>query len=328
MSGTSRPLVSVITPVFNSVGTLELTLASVAAQTYPNIEHIVVDGGSTDGSVDVLRRFRSEVPLRWLSESDTGMYSAINKGLRMARGEVISYVNSDDLYLPWSVEGAVTALVRSGRDLAFGDVLVLVKREGLGRWAKIQFYPPFHPRIYAYEVNMGQPSVFWRRRVSDTIGRFDERMSYAGDFEYWLRAGTAGFRYTHVREVLAVAVEHEGALSTVHADELQREIERTRMHYGETLKARKFPQLHALARLIHWRREVLLLRMNLARRKPSSWSNLIEFVRRAGVNMEGSSIVPLLLPMPLPRSWGMWRLDPAELESKLSEELWTRCSRA
>ena len=210
----SCPLVSVVTPVLNSASTIELTLTSVAAQTHPRIEHIVIDGGSSDGTIDVLRRFQSAVPLRWLSGPDTSMYAAINKGFELAQGEVLSYLNSDDLYLPWSVERAVSALESSESDLAFGDVLVLTKRGGLSRGVRIQFYPRFRPREYAY-VRMGQPSVFWRRRVSDAVGGFDESLCYAGDFEYWLRTGIAGFRYTHVREALAVEFEHEGALSSV-----------------------------------------------------------------------------------------------------------------
>jgi glycosyltransferase involved in cell wall biosynthesis len=310
----------------NSASTIELTLASVAAQTYPNIEHIVVDGESTDGTIDILRGFRSVVPLRWLSEPDTGMYAAINKGIRLARGEIIAYLNGDDLYLPWSVERAVSALVSSGDDLVFGDIMLLQKRGGLGRSATIQFYPRFRPRIYAHEVNMAQPSVFWRRRVSDRVGGFDERMRYCGDFEYWLRTGTAGFRYTHVREVLAVEVDHEGTLSTIHSDDLRREIDRIRARYAEIVKPRRFLRLRALTRLIYWRWQVLMLRLNLRRNHPSSWANLIRFLKRADVKFGGSTIMYLLLPLPLPKSWSMWDLDSAEFESKLIAELRSRCS--
>ena len=106
-----KPLVSVITPVLNAADTLELTLLSVSAQTYSNIEHIVIDGGSTDGTVDILQRFQSSAQLRWQSEPDSGMYSAINKGIALARGGYISYLNADDLYLPWSVEKAVSVMM-------------------------------------------------------------------------------------------------------------------------------------------------------------------------------------------------------------------------
>ncbi len=328
MLGTSIPLVSIITPVLNSASTLKLTLASVAAQTYPNIEHIVVDGGSTDGTIDVLQGFRSTVPLRWVSEPDAGMYAAINKGLGLAQGEVLSYLNGDDLYLPWSVERAVSALVSSGADLAFGDLLVLVKRRGISQQANIQFYPRFRTRTYAYEVNMGQPTVFWHRRVSDRVGGFDERLRYCGDFDYWLRTGTAGFRYTHVREIFAVAVEHERALSTVHHDELRQEIERTRARYSHAVSPLRFSGLRALARRVHWRSQVWMLRLNLRRDHPSSWADLIQFLKRADIDLGGSSVIPLFLPIPLPNSWVMWRLDPVEFERKLIAELRSRSSSA
>ena len=314
-----------ITPVLNSASSLELTLASVAAQTYPNIEHIVIDGGSTDGTIDILRRFRSEVPLRWLTGNDAGMYAAINKGLGLAQGEIISYLNSDDLYLPWSVARAVSALA-SGGDLAFGDVLVLTKKGGLSRGVRIQFYPRFRPQTYAYH-SMGQPSVFWRRKVSDVVGGFDEGMRYGGDFEYWLRTGTSGFQFTHVREVLAVEVGHEGALSTIYGDELRREIERTRARYATEANLNESRRLRALRQLFHWRWQVLMWRFNLRRHSPSSWPDLIQFLRRIGLNPDGSTSAALLLPLPLPRSWRMWRLDPVEFERRLTEELWSRRSK-
>ncbi len=328
MFGMSSPLVSVVTPVLNSAPTLELTLSSVAAQTYPNIEHIVVDGGSSDGTIDLLRRFRSIVPLRWISEPDSGMYAAINKGISLAQGDIVSYLNGDDLYMPWSIEGAVSALGSNGADLAFGDLLVLVKRGGHGHKVNMQFYPAFRPSIYAYEVNMGQPTVFWRRRVSDKVGGFDERMRYAGDFEYWLRTGMAGFRYTHIREVLAVAVEHERTLSTIHADELRQEVEQARLRFADTVGARTFVGLHSLKRVVQWRREALMLSWNLRRRRPSNWPNLIRFLRGAGIGLVRSSVTPLLLPLPLPGNWQMLGLDPAEFERKLTEELLRRsCSK-
>jgi glycosyltransferase involved in cell wall biosynthesis len=311
----------------NSASTLELTLASVAAQSYPRIEHVVIDGGSTDGTIDILRRFRTDVPLRWLSEPDTGMYAAINKGITLAQGEVLSYLNGDDLYLPWSIERAVSALMSSAADIAFGDLLLLHKRDGRGRWVRIQFYPRFRPRTYAYEVSMGQPTVFWRRRVFDSVGGFDERLRYAGDFEYWLRMGTAGFRYTHIREVLALAVEHEHGLAMVHADELRREIERTRAGYADTVRARKLVRLHRLTHLLSWRLQVLMFRFNMRIERPLSWGNLIRFLWRADLRPDGSSIIHLLLPKPLPRSWRMWGLDANEFERKLSEEIWFNARR-
>lgn len=322
----SLPLVSIITPCLNAVRTIELTLSSVAAQTYPNVEHIVIDGGSTDGTIDVLRGFRSKVPLRWLSEPDSGMYAAINKGIGLAEGDVLAYLNSDDLYLPWSVQSAVSALLSRDADLVFGDVFGLVKRGGVSIWVRIHLYPRFRPRVYAHEVNMGQPSVFWHRRVSDAVGGFDEQLRYCGDFEYWLRTGAAGFRYTHVREVLAVAVDHEGSLANVHARALQQEFDETKARYSDRLKARWFPRLRALTHLIFWRWQVLIWISNTRRSRPSSWPNMIQFLKRIGMDLEADSVVWLLRPMPLPQTWSKWRLDPEKFERKLTAELSSRCS--
>ena len=210
------PLVSVITPVLNGgfVPLLELTLRSVAAQKYRNLEHIVIDGGSTDQTLDILRRFRSSIPFRWVTEKDSGMYSAINKGIAMARGDVLAYLNADDLYLPWTIESVVGRLKATSADIVFGDVLMLSKRDARARSAWMQFYPEFNARVYAFEVVMGQPSVFWKRQFTQSIGGFDERLRYSGDFEYWLRASGGGFRYQRLDDALALEVQHEHTLSS------------------------------------------------------------------------------------------------------------------
>ena len=102
-----RPLVSIVTPTLNQAEYLGRTLGSVRRQTYPRIEHFVVDGGSTDATLHVLRAAESSAGMRWVSEPDDGMYDAINKGISRTTGEIVGYLNSDDLYFPWAVEAAV-----------------------------------------------------------------------------------------------------------------------------------------------------------------------------------------------------------------------------
>jgi glycosyltransferase involved in cell wall biosynthesis len=315
-----KPLVSVVTPVLNAADTLELTLLSVSAQTYPNVEHIVIDGGSTDGSTDILDSFRSSAQLRWKSEPDSGMYSAINKGIELARGDYISYLNGDDLYFPWTIERAISGITAGRADLIFGDVLIISKRGGRAVNVWMQFYPRFDPAIFAYEVVMAQATVFWRSRVSDSLGGFDEAMQYSGDFEYWLRAAKAGFRFTNVREALAMVVQHERALSTVHADDVQREIDLVRVQYGDSIKPKRFRSARRLAHLLHWRRSQLLLRLNYARSNPSDWREIIPILKRAGVEM-GSGTLALLLPKSLPVSWSFWNAEPPKVEREVVDEL-------
>src|SRR5660397_164663 len=118
-----EPLVSVITPTYQRCSALSHCLDSVAAQTYKNIEHIVIDGGSTDGTIQLLKRRTHDYRLTWTSEPDQGMYEAINKGLNRSSGEVLCYLNSDDLLFPWSLAVVVAALKEA--DLVYGDLLLL-----------------------------------------------------------------------------------------------------------------------------------------------------------------------------------------------------------
>lgn len=100
----NKPLFSIITPTFNRRDFLEINIKSLLNQSYQNFEHIVIDGGSTDGTVELLKKYESQYNMRWISEPDNGIYDAVNKGIKMAKGEIIAYLNSDDFYFPWTLE--------------------------------------------------------------------------------------------------------------------------------------------------------------------------------------------------------------------------------
>jgi glycosyltransferase involved in cell wall biosynthesis len=168
------PLVSIITPVLNRVETMGACIASIARQTYGPIEHIVVDRGSTDGTLDLLREYRAPYPFRWVSEPDNGMYEAINKGIAISRGEILAYLNSDDLYLPWSVDVAVRAIQQPGSELIYGDLGILCgERNSKLRRFNIQFKPDFNFRHCSFVATIGYPAVSWSRSLTERIGLFD-----------------------------------------------------------------------------------------------------------------------------------------------------------
>jgi glycosyltransferase involved in cell wall biosynthesis len=213
-----RPLVSVVTPTLNQAQFLEPTLRSVRKQSYPRIEHIVVDGGSIDGTLEILRSAGSERGssddgvLRWQTGPDRGMYDAVNKGLELAHGEILAYLNSDDAWLPWAVEAATRVFEANPRvDLVFGDGIKLHEEDGAQR---LRLFPPFDRVSLANYESLMQPAVFWRRRLTERIGGFETGMRYVADLDYWLRAAEAGARIEHLSEVVAIERIHAGRLSS------------------------------------------------------------------------------------------------------------------
>ncbi len=123
MTTSSLPRVSIVTPSFNQAAFLEETIQSVLSQDYPNLEYIIIDGGSTDGSVEIIKKYADKLAY-WVSEKDTGQADAINKGLIRVTGEIVAWLNSDDIYLPGTIRAAVEALqAHPDCGLVYGDVL-------------------------------------------------------------------------------------------------------------------------------------------------------------------------------------------------------------
>jgi len=209
-----RPLVSIVTPTLNRAELLRHTIHSLRQQDYPNIEHVIVDGGSTDGTLSLLAEHEGTYPLRWISEPDGGMYNAVNKGLAMARGDILAYLNSDDLYFPWTVDVAVRAFERDPTaDLVFGDLLKVDDATG-----RQEFFwsPPFDLDFVRRSGFIGQATVFWRRHVLESEGPFDESLRYVADCDYWMRVG-ARRRMVKVNEFLAIERNHGETLRATQA---------------------------------------------------------------------------------------------------------------
>ena len=315
---TAQPLVSIVTPVLNRVSTIRACLFSVASQTYPSIEHIVVDGGSSDGTLELLQAFETDRPWRWFSERDDGMYDAINKGLRSARGEIVCYLNSDDLYFPWSVDTAVKR-IRRGADLVYGDLAVL-ERDPDPTGFYIQFYPDFDLGYYTHTATIGQPTAFWRRSLTEEIGYFDTSYRLIGDCEYWLRAGAAGARIEHIAEVLAVQIEHPTTLRATQGDRLRAEFVRLRSRYATVAGPPRWTRWQRLKRSLVWRRHQLELRAAIRRERPDRWPRFASFIQRRQIHVDDTALLAFMLPerfRPTRSAWG----SPVELERKLMEEI-------
>jgi glycosyltransferase involved in cell wall biosynthesis len=212
MNNKNFPLVSIITPCRNSETYIEETILSVINQTYPNIEYIVVDGGSTDATLEIIRRYEASIT-RWTSEPDEGMYQAINKGMSRVRGDIVAYLNSDDLYFPDTISKVVDFFkANQSIDVVYGNPDII---DGDGKKLYTWIYPNFNWKRFtsADYMMMGQPATFWRRALMDKIGLFDESMKMASDFDFFIRAGMSG-TLGHVSDALAQFRFHSAALSS------------------------------------------------------------------------------------------------------------------
>jgi glycosyltransferase involved in cell wall biosynthesis len=182
----SLPRVSVITPSYNQGRFIEETIRSVTRQRYPNLEFSVFDGGSTDGTVDILKRHSAELSF-WRSEKDGGQAAAINEGFRRATGEILCWLNSDDLHLPSTLK-TVADLLQESLDqpvIVYGGCELFHDRTH-----KVELRPamPFSRELLEVCDYFDQPSVFWTRKAWDVVEPLDEKLHYAFDWEWLLRA--------------------------------------------------------------------------------------------------------------------------------------------
>ena len=196
-------LVSVITPSFQQGRFIERTLESVRRQN-AQVEHIVMDGGSTDGTVEILKRWSDRIS--FTTGADDGHSAAINAGMAIARGEILGYLNSDDVYYDGAIAAAVAAFESDpSADVVYGDADHIDEHDRV-----IGAYPTEEWSVDRLKLVcfLCQPAVFFRRRVLERFGTFDARLHYCMDYEYWLRLGTGGARFVHVPMKLAASRLH------------------------------------------------------------------------------------------------------------------------
>jgi glycosyltransferase involved in cell wall biosynthesis len=213
------PTVSIITPSYNQADFLESTIRSVLEQGYPELEYCVVDGGSSDGSQEIIRRYASRLAW-WVSERDRGQAEAINKGFARASGEIIAWLNSDDLYLPGAITQAV-AVLQANPDLGmvYGDAITI---DPQGRPLNILAFPDWKLQdLLAYRI-ICQPAVFIRRSVLEKGGYLDLNYHYMLDHHLWLRLASQA-PFLHQPRLWAAARHHPQAKNLSQAPGFGRE---------------------------------------------------------------------------------------------------------
>jgi glycosyltransferase involved in cell wall biosynthesis len=198
----SLPLISIVIPSFNQAPFLGECLRSVLGQPYPKLEVIVMDGGSTDGSAALLRRYSGMLAC-WTNEKDRGQADAVNRGWARAKGEVLGWLNSDDRYRPGALPMVADGWMRNPMAaMLYGDIAEI---RGDGAAAGFKDMSGFGIRSLLLGKNMGQPGVFVTRRAYAAIGGLDESLHYALDFDYFLRVWLAfpAEDFVHIPDVLA-----------------------------------------------------------------------------------------------------------------------------
>lgn len=191
-SSPGKPLVSIITVVLNGEKHLRETLDSVFFQSYPNIEYILIDGGSTDNTLNIVRKYEDKIDL-WQSEKDNGIYFAMNKGISLAEGELIGILNSDDHYSKDAVQSVVDSYLKTNADVFYGDINLVGEKE-----------TRMKPDISKMDEkpSIFHPTCFVSRSVYEAIGSFDTRYKISSDYDLLLRCLKKGYSFQYIPQVL------------------------------------------------------------------------------------------------------------------------------
>lgn len=229
---TTPPLVSIVTPSFNQAPFIEETLRSVLEQDYPALEYIIVDGGSTDGSPEIIARYAARYPGRlawWVSEKDRGQTDALNKGFARATGQILAWLNSDDTYLPHAVSEAVAYLQdHPEAGMVYGDAdLIDARGAVLGRFPARQ---TDYARLRRGYVHIPQQAAFFRAGLWRQVGPLDPTFYFAMDYDLWVRLARLAPLHYHPR-LWANFRLHSTGKSVVADDRCWPEM--LRVHYRE-----------------------------------------------------------------------------------------------
>lgn len=195
------PRISIITPSYNQGQFLEETILSIIGQNYPNLEYIILDGGSTDNSVEIIKKYEKNLTF-WECKKDNGQADAINKGFSMATGDILGWLNSDDMYLPNTLLHISAKLDINLPQLVFGNSICIKEGKPNMVWSA-----DLSNRLKKKDFMNGsliQPSTFWTRKAWDMVGDLNDKMHFIFDLEWFNRAKSAGVKFIYTRKHLSI----------------------------------------------------------------------------------------------------------------------------
>jgi len=222
---TAWPRISIVTPSYNQGQFIEDTICSVLGQHYPNLEYIVMDGGSTDNSVEIIRRYEQRLAF-WTSEKDGGAADAIAKGFSRATGSILGYLNSDDTYKPDALEAVAETMLHSRADVVYGNTYWINSNgEKIGERRQT----PFVPSGYLYGgFDLQQPATFWSKAIYEKVGGMDPSYRFAFDTEMFVRFVREGAKFKYLHRALANFRIHPQSKSSTQLVQCAVELQRLR----------------------------------------------------------------------------------------------------
>lgn len=205
------PTISIVTPSYNQGQFIEQTILSILEQDYPNLEYIIVDGGSTDNSVNIIQKYEKFLSY-WLSEKDKGQTHAINKGFKLATGDYVNWINSDDLLEKNSLDILAREIGAFPADIYYGDYRAISANN---KTIYSRRSAPYHPSSLFWGRQLSsQPSVFFKRDLLEKYGYLDEKHHFCMDTEFWIRCAQNGAEFRQIKSCIGITRAHGDAKTT------------------------------------------------------------------------------------------------------------------
>lgn len=216
------PSVLIVTPSYNQGDYIRDTIESVLNQDYPNLKLFVVDGGSTDQTVSILKEYDSNPRFKWVSEPDNGQSDAINKGFNSGEGEILGWLCSDDYYFPGAIRHLVDTMLRTDAQCAFGDSISVTENKNILAYA---LHGGYHPSQFNIRIPLKQPTAIWTREVYERTGGVDLSLEQLMDRDIFWRMSKFG-KFVHTPKFICAIREYDNAktmryFGTLHRDEIK-----------------------------------------------------------------------------------------------------------
>jgi len=235
--------ISIITPSYNQGQYLEETIQSVLDQKYPNLEYIIMDGGSTDNSVEIIKKYESQLA-HWQSKPDGGQSDAINKGFNMASGDILAWLNSDDYYSPDTLHQVSELFARDDLKIVFGECALYHEKSGKVKDSRVFEFAQSHKIEYSDYII--QPSSFWTKKTWELVGNLNAKLTYTFDWEWYIRAKRAGVHFQAVDKTWSVYRYHDQHKTGTGGGQREEELASIYSLYHSELLGQKYLQRRSM----------------------------------------------------------------------------------